>query len=101
MQDFLVQHYDSLSYYTQVAALNKLQRVPLQNELSTKLLTQISDRNSIQNQKIITLIIKNNDKDLIQKLIDHLIEKKIKLSTANYQLLQQYKVAGIDALEKI
>lgn len=101
MQDFLVQNYDSLSYYTQVAALNKLQKVPLQNELSTKLLTQISDRNSIQNQKIITLIIKNNDKDLIQKLTHHLIEKKIKLSTANYQLLQQYKVAGIEALEKI
>lgn len=101
MQDFLVQHYDSLSYYTQVAALNKLQKVPLQNELGTKLLTQISDRNSIQNQKIITLIIKNNDKAFIQKMIDYLIEKKIKLSAANYQLLQTYQVARIEALEKI
>lgn len=101
MQDFLVQNYDSLSYYTQVAALNKLQKVPLQNELSTKLLTQISDRNSIQNQKIIALIIKNNDKVSIQKMIDYLIEKKIKLSAANYQLLQEYRVTGIEALEKI
>ncbi len=101
MQDFLVQSYDSLSYYTQVAALSKLQKVPLQPELSSKLLTHISDRNSIQNQKIIALIIKDNDREAIQKMIDHLIEKKIKLSAANYQLLQKYKLAGVDALEKI
>ncbi len=101
MQDFLVQNYDSLSYYTQVAALNKLQDVSLQNDLASKLLTQISDRNSAQNQKIITLLIKNNDRSLIQKLIHHLIEFKIKISAANYQLLQKSKVAGIEALEKI
>lgn len=101
MQDFLVQNYDSLSYYTQVAALNKLQNVPLQNDLASKLLTQISDRNSAQNQKIITLLIKNNDKSLIQKLVDHLIEKKIKLSEVNYQLLQKLKLKRSDTLEKI
>ncbi|GAB2791963.1 hypothetical protein GCM10027275_41020 [Rhabdobacter roseus] len=101
MQDFLVQQYDSLSYYTQVAALNKLQQVPLKNELSTKLLTHISDRNSIQNQKIITLIIQNNDQDTLQRMIEHLIQSKIKISEANYQLLQKARVAGIEALEKI
>ncbi len=101
MQDFLIQSYDSLSYYTQVAALNKLQKVLLQKDLSDKLLTQISDRNSIQNQKIIALIIKNDDRDTIKKMIGDLIEKKIKLSAANYQLLQNYKVPGIEALEKI
>src|SRR5690606_13434813 len=78
MQDFLVQSYDSLSYYTQVAALNKLQKVPLQNELSSTLLTQISDRNSIQNQKIIALIIQNNDRGILEKMIAHLIEKNVK-----------------------
>lgn len=101
MQEFLVQSYDSLSYYTQIAALNKLQKVPLQSDLSSKLITHISDRNSIQNQKIITLIITGNDKDAIQKMIDHLIESKIKISDGNYQLLQKTKIAGIEALEKI
>src|SRR5690606_11126092 len=101
MQDFLVQSYDSLSYYTQVAALNRLQKVPLQNDLSAKLLTQISNRNSIQNQKIIALLIKNNDKGTLQKMIDHLIKSKIKVSEANHQLLQKSGVAGIEALEKI
>ena len=101
LQDFLIQSYDSLSYYTQVAALSKLQKVPLQKDLSSKLLTQLSDRNSIQNQKIIALIIKNDDRDTIKKMVDHLIDKKIKLSAANYQLLQKYKVPGVDALEKI
>ncbi|GHB79805.1 hypothetical protein [Persicitalea jodogahamensis] len=101
MQDFLIQNYDSLSYYTQVAALSKLQNVPLQKDLTSMLLTQISDRNSIQNQKIIALIIRNNDEEAIKKMVDHLIEKKIKLSAANYQLLQKHKVAGVEALEKI
>ncbi len=101
MQDFLVQNYDSLSYYTQVAALNKLQKVPLQHDLVNKLLTQISERNSIQNQKIISLIIKSNYPDSIKKLVAHLSESKIKISEENYQLLQKTKVAGIEALEKI
>jgi hypothetical protein len=101
VQNFLIQNYDSLSYYTQVAALSKLQKVPLEKELSHKLLTQISDRNSMQNQKIIALIIKGNDRESIQQMIDHLLEKKIKLSATNYQLLQKYKLAGVDALEKI
>ncbi len=101
MQDFLVQNYDSLSYYTQVASLNKLQKVPLQHDLVNKLLTQISDRNSIQNQKIISLIIKSNDRGTLQKMITHLIESKIKISDGNYQLLQKAKVAGIEGLEKI
>lgn len=101
MQDFLVRNYDSLSYYTQVAALNKLQNAPLQNDLASKLLTQISDRNSAQNQKIITLLIKDNDRSLVQKLIDHLIEKKIKLSNANYQLLQELNLDRLGTVEKI
>ena len=101
MQDFLVQNYDSLSYYTQVAALNKLQDVPLQNDLASTLLTQISDRNSAQNQKIITLLIKNDDKNLIRKLIEHLIEKKIKLSEDNYQLLKKLNPNRLGAVEKI
>ncbi len=101
MQDFLVQNYDSLSYYTQVAALNKLQKVPLQSKLVEKLLPEISDRNSAQNQKIITLIIKNNDQASIQKLMDLLIEKKIKLSKENYQLLQELRVERLGSIEKI
>ncbi len=101
VQDFLVQHYDSLSYYTQVASLNKLQKVPLQNKLAEKLLTEISDRNSAQNQKIIMLIIRNNDAGSIQKLIDLLIEKKIKLSKDNYQLLQELSVDRLGSIEKI
>jgi hypothetical protein len=101
MQDFLIQNYDSLSYYTQVATLNKLQKVPLQRGLVDKFLTQISDRNSMQNQKLIALISKSNDMDAIQKMINHLIEKKIKLSGANYQSLQNLKVDGIEKLGKI
>jgi hypothetical protein len=100
IQDFLVQNYDSLSYYTQVAALNKLQKVSLQGTLTEKLLTEISDRNSAQNQKIITLIIKTNDASSIQKLMDLLIEKKIKLSESNYRLLQEMKVDRLDSIEK-
>lgn len=101
IQDFLTQDYDSLSYYTQVAALDKLQKVPLQNKLAEKLLTEISNRNSAQNQKIITLIIKNNDADCLQKLINLLIEKKIKLSESNYLLLQALKVERMEVIEKI
>ena len=101
IQDFLTQNYDSLSYYTQVAALDKLQKVPLQNKLAEKLLTEISGRNSAQNQKIITLIIKNNDVDCIQKLMDLLIEKKIRLSEPNYRLLQELKVDRMEVVEKI
>ncbi len=101
VQDFLVQNYDSLSYYTQVAALNKLQKVPLQERLAKKLLTEISDRNSAQNQKIITLIVKNNDPVFIQKLMDLLIERKVKISEANYQLLQGLSVDRIGLIEKI
>ena len=101
VQNFLTQHYDSLSYYTQVAALNKLQKVSLQEKLVEKLLTEISDRNSAQNQKIITLIIKNNNPASIRRLMDLLIEKKVKLSEANYQLLQKLNVARIEGLEKI
>lgn len=101
MQDFLIQNYDSLSYHTQVAALNKLQNVPLQPGLVDKFLTQISDRNSMQNQKLIALIIRSRDMDSIQKLKSHLVEKKIKLSAANYQSLQKLNIAGLEDLEKI
>lgn len=101
IQDFLTQYYDSLSYYTQVAALDKLQKVPLQDKLAEKLLTEINSRNSAQNQKIITLIIKNNDTDCLQKLIDLLIEKKIKLSESNYLLIQALKVERMEVIEKI
>lgn len=101
MQDFLIQSYDSLSYYTQVACLNKLLNVPLQNKLTDKLLTEISARNSAQNQKIITLIIKNNEAGAIQKLMDVLVDKKIKLSKENYQLLQNLSVDRLDSIEKI
>jgi hypothetical protein len=100
MQDFLVHSYDSLSYYTQVAALNKLHKVSLQGNLVEKLLAEISDRNSAQNQKIITLIIKTNSASSIQKLMDLLIEKKIKLSESNYRLLQEMKVDRLGSIEK-
>lgn len=101
MQDFLIQKYETLSYYTQVAVLNKLQNTPLQPALVATLLNQVSDRNSAQNQKIITLIIKNKDQEAINSLLNHLIEKKIKLSASNYQLLEALHVDKLGCLEKL
>jgi hypothetical protein len=101
LQGFLIKNYDSLSYYTQVAVLNKLQNSTIKPELSAALLTQISDRNSAQNQKIITLVIKNKDADATQKLLNYLIKQKIKISEMNYRLLEEMKVNQLRLLEKI
>ncbi len=101
LQDFLAQNYDSLTYYTQLAALNKLQNAPLSSELTTKLLTQITSRNSAQNQKIITLILNSEDAAIIQELLNYLIENKVKISESNYELLRKLNLARTDLVEKI
>ncbi len=98
VQDFFSANFNQLAYQVQINLLEKLYDVPLKNSLQAALINGILPENSIQNENIIRLIIKNADEENIyelRKLFKVLQLKEIVVSEKCYKELismgNQYK----------
>ncbi|MEZ4905886.1 MAG: hypothetical protein R2822_31030 [Spirosomataceae bacterium] len=100
-QAFIIAHYPHFDYYTQLALLNKLNSVVLNEPLESLLIENLSSRNSALNQKITTLILKTTHQLILEKLVDQLIQKKIALTTTAYQQLESLSGSFRDKIKEI
>lgn len=89
IQQFLTKNYADLDYYTQVAALKQLDSVKLNTALASMFINKITEKNRFQNQKLVALLLKQVDKDILEKLMTHLVKKKVGLSSDNYVELEK------------
>ncbi len=98
VQDFFTSNFSQMEYQVKNKLLEKLYNVPLKSSLQVALINGILPGNSIQNEKIIRLVIKNIEKknfEEIIKMFEAIKIKRIKVSeelhTELIALGDQYK----------
>jgi hypothetical protein len=89
LQKFIIKNFQKQDYFTQKAILQKLEKVKHLPELKNYLIQQIEIHNSLKNQQLITLVLKDLDKENLQKLLVKLNEFKIPVSESNFILLKK------------
>ncbi|TKG94265.1 hypothetical protein EYV94_13355 [Puteibacter caeruleilacunae] len=83
-QDFLVEEFENLDYFSRTVVLKKLQNMQVSNDLLYQLLSQVSNRNSVQNELIFNLVCSNQRDDSFLEyyeiMCNNIIEGNIPIS---------------------
>ncbi len=89
IQKFIIENFLKQDYFTQKAILQKLEKVNLLPELKNYLIEQIEAHNSLKNQQLIALVLKDSDEENFQKLVVKLEKFKIPVSESNFPKLER------------
>ncbi|WP_341227895.1 hypothetical protein [uncultured Arcticibacterium sp.] len=84
VQNYIINNYQELDYFTQKAILKKLEKVKHHSELSEFLINEISLDNTFQNQKLVALILRQIDKEVFAELLTKLKDNQIPISDENF-----------------